>query len=79
MIEAVARCSVKKVFKNFAKLTSKHLCKSLFFDKVAGLIIQPATLKVTLTQVFCREFQKTFKNTFFVEQIRWLLLEPHFY
>ena len=27
----------KGVFKNFAKFTGKHLCQSLFFDKVAGL------------------------------------------
>ena len=32
------RCSVKKdVLKNFAKFTEKHLCQSLFFNKVAGL------------------------------------------
>ena len=31
------RCSVKKgVLKNFAKFTGKHLCQSLFFNKVAG-------------------------------------------
>ena len=36
-------CSVKKgVLRNFAKFTGKHLCQSLFFDKVAGL--RPATL-----------------------------------
>ena len=36
--EAVARrCSVRKgVLKNFAKFTGKHLCHSLFFNKVAG-------------------------------------------
>ena len=36
--EAVAQtCSVKKVFlRNFAKFTGKHLCQSLFFNKVAG-------------------------------------------
>ena len=27
----------KSVNKNFAKLTGKHLCQSLFFNKVAGL------------------------------------------
>ena len=32
----------KCVLRNFAKLTRKHLCQSLFFDKVAGL--RPATL-----------------------------------
>ena len=36
-------CSVKKgVLRNFAKFTGKHLCQSLFFNKVAGL--GPATL-----------------------------------
>ena len=31
-------CSRKKPFlKNFAKLTRKHLCWSLFFNKIAGL------------------------------------------
>ena len=35
------RCSVTKgVLRNFAKLTGKHLCQSLFFDKVAGLSLQ---------------------------------------
>ena len=32
------RCSVKKgVLRNFAKFTGKHLCQSLFFNKVASL------------------------------------------
>ena len=32
------RCSMKKgVFRNFAKFTGKHLCQSLFFNKVDGL------------------------------------------
>ena len=37
--EAVSqRCSVRKgVLRNFAKFTGKHLCQSLFFNKVAGL------------------------------------------
>ena len=31
------KCSVKKgVLRNFAKFTGKHLCQSLFFNKVAG-------------------------------------------
>ena len=37
------KCSVKKgVLKNFAKFTGKHLCQSLFLNKVAGQ--RPATL-----------------------------------
>ena len=32
------RCSVRKGFlRKFAKFTEKHLCQSLFFNKVAGL------------------------------------------
>ena len=30
----------KGVFKNFAKFTGKHLCRSLFFNKVLGLSLQ---------------------------------------
>ena len=37
------RCSMKKgVRTKFTKFTRKHLCQSLFFNKVAGL--RPATL-----------------------------------
>ena len=36
------RCSVKGVLKNFTKFTGKHLCESLFFDKVSGY--RPTTL-----------------------------------
>ena len=32
----------KSILRNFAKFTGKHLCQSLFFNKVAGL--RPATL-----------------------------------
>ena len=37
------RCSMKKgVLKNFVNFTGKHMCQSLFFNKVAGL--RPAAL-----------------------------------
>ena len=65
------RCSVKKyVLRNFAKFTRKHLCQSLFFNKVAGL--RPVTFlkKETLAQVFSCEFCKIFKNTFFTKHLR---------
>ena len=43
ILEAVARrCSVKKVFFKISQFTRKHLCQSLFFNKVAGL--RPAIL-----------------------------------
>ena len=62
----VRRCSIKKgVLRNFAKLTGKHLCQSLFFNKVAQL--WPTTLlkrRETLAQVFFFEFCEISKNTF---------------
>ena len=51
------------VLRNFTKFTGKHLCQSLFFNKVAGL--RPATLlKKTLAQVFSCEYCEIYKNTF---------------
>ena len=36
------RCSVRKdVLRNFTKLTGKHLCQGLFFNKVVGLMFSP--------------------------------------
>ena len=57
ILEAVAqRCSVKKVFfRNFTKITGKHLCQSHFFNKAAG----PG-----LAQVFSCDFCEISKNTF---------------
>ena len=76
------RCSVRKgVLRYFTKFTEKHLCQSLFFNKVAGL--RTTTLfkkrlwhrpqacnfikKETQAQVFSCEFCKISKNTFFAE------------
>ena len=59
--EAVAqRCSVKKgVFRNFAKITGKHLCQSLLFNNCNFI------KKEALAQVFSCEFCKIFESTFF--------------
>ena len=56
----------KGVFKYFAKFTEKHLCQSLFFNR-----LQPATLliKIIWYRHFCG-FCKTFKNIFFTENLR---------
>ena len=53
--------------KNFAKFTWKHLCQSLFFNKVAGLRPQACNFikKETLAQVFSCKFCEILKNTFF--------------
>ena len=50
-------CSVE-ILRNFAKLTGKHRCQSLFFNKIGGL--RPETL----TQVYSCEFCKISKSTF---------------
>ena len=46
----------KSILKNFAKFVGKHLCQSLFFNKVAGLKLK----KKTLEQVFSCEFFEIF-------------------
>ena len=75
--EVVARrCSVKKgVLRNFAKFTGKHLCQSLYFNKVAGL--RPATLlKQRLWhRCFLVNIAKFLGTPFFTEHFWWLLLE----
>ena len=60
------------VLNNFAKLTGKHLCQNLFFNKVAGL--RPATFlqKRLWHRCFPVNFAK-FVGAFFLEQLRWLL------
>ena len=63
----------KGILKNFTKFTGKHLCQSLFLNKVAGL--RPVTLfKKTLAQVFSCEFCEIFKTPFLIEYLWWLLL-----
>ena len=46
----------KDVLRNLTKFTGKHLCQSLFFNKVARL--------ETLAQVFSREFSQISRNIF---------------
>ena len=56
------RCS----YRNFAKFTGKHLCQSLFFNKLAGL--RPANLLKKKLWHNC-EFCKKILSTFFTEQL----------
>ena len=69
------RCSVKEgVLKDSANFTEKHLCWSLFLIKLQAF--RPVTLlKRKPNQVFSCEICEMFKNTFFTEHIRWLLLK----
>ena len=61
--------SFAHVLKNFVNFTGKHLCWSLFLIKFLTNFIED-----TLNQVFSCKIQKNFKNTFFTEQLHWLLL-----
>ena len=54
----------KGVLKNFTKFTGKHLCQSLFFNKVAGLGCNFIE-KETLAQMLSCEVCVLFKNTYF--------------
>ena len=62
------RCFIKEgILKNLAKFTEKHLCWSLFFNKVSDLSL----LKLqTPTQVHSCKFCKIFKNIFSIEHLR---------
>ena len=68
----VGRCFIKKVFLEISQ--NLHLCKSLFFNKVAGP--RPATLlKKTLWQrCFPVNFVKFLRAPFCIEHLWWLLL-----
>ena len=70
-IEAIVqRCSVKKgVLRNFAKFIGKHLCQSLFFNKVETLL-----KKRLWHRRFSVNFVKFLKTLFCIEQLWWLLL-----
>ena len=65
----------KGVPRNFTKLTGKHLCQRLFFNKAAGL--RPATLlkKTLWHRCFPVNFVKFLRTTFLNEHLRWLLLK----
>ena len=64
----------KGVLRNFAKFTRKHLCQSLFLNKVVCL--RPATLlkKRLWHKCFPVNFAKFLRTHFSTEHPRWLLL-----
>ena len=61
---------IKVVLRN----TGKHLCRSLFFNKVTGL--RPATLlkRRLWHRCFSVNFAKFLRTLFLIEHLRWLLL-----
>ena len=62
----------KGIITCFVKFTGKYLCQRLFFNKVALLL--NFIKKETLAQLLSCEFCKIFKNTFFLEHLRWLFV-----
>ena len=73
------RCSVKKgVPRNFAKFTGKHLCQSLFLNRVAGDM--PATLfkKILWHRCFYVNFAKFLGTPFLQNTSGRLLLKLYF-
>ena len=63
----------KGVLSNFAKFTGKHLCQSLFLNKVTAR--KPAALlkKRLLHRCFLANFAKFLWTPFLTENLRWLL------
>ena len=70
------RCSVKiGVLRNFAKVTGKHLCQSLFFNKVAGLR-SANLLKMSLWhRYFPVNFAKFLRTLFLTDHLWWPFLQ----
>ena len=66
----------KGVFRNFIKVTGKHLYQSLFFNNVAGL--RPATLLENRLwhRCFPVNFVKFLRTPFLTEHLQWLLQIP---
>ena len=62
------------VLENFAKFTGKHLCQSVFFNKVAGLRSPILLKKRPWYRCFPKNFVKFFRTPSFIEDLWWLLL-----
>ena len=68
----------KGILRNFAKFPGKHLCQSLFFNKVAGLCLKnwklywaPTTIEFNL---FCWNFAHVFYITMSKKGCSWFIL-----
>ena len=68
------KCSVRKgAFINFAKFTVKHLCQSLFFNKVAGFSLQKRDsgtgVFLWVLRNFCKRFfyRAPYGDCFFIK------------
>ena len=64
----------KDVLRNFAKFTGKHLCQSLFCNKVAGLRSATLLKKRLWHRCFPVSFSKFLRTPFLKVHLWWLLL-----
>ena len=64
----------KGVLRSFSKFTGKHLCQSLFFNKVAGLRTATLLKKRLWHRCFPVNFAKFLRTPFLTEHLWWLLL-----
>ena len=63
----------ERCFRNFAKSTGKHLCQSLFFNKVVSLRVATLLKKRPWRRCFPVNFEK-FLRTPILQNTSWLLL-----
>ena len=68
---------IKGVPRTIVKFTGKHLCQSLFFNKVAGL--RPTTIFKTKLwhRCFPVNFAIVLRTVFIIEHLWWLLLNKN--
>ena len=64
----------KGLLRNVTKLTGKHQCQSLFFNKVGGLRPTISLKKRLRHRCFAVNFAKFLRPPFFTEHLWWLLL-----
>ena len=74
-----SRPGLKCILKNFTKFTGKHLCYSLFFNKVAGLRPETLLKKRLWHRCFPVILTKLLRKPCLQNTSRRLLLNYHFY
>ena len=70
------KCSIiKSVLRNFAKFTGEHLCQSLIFNKVAGLITWHKYIPVNFAKFLRRPFLQSTSERLLLAMLK-LSLKP---
>ena len=72
LAEVYRYLAIQTLLKKYVKFTGRHLCWSVFFNKVAGIqspVFNFLIEKETPAQVFSSKFFEVFKNIFFIERL----------